>query len=197
MPADPRLSDLDTFRFTRRSVDGRRVRLGYALTGRTEQPIEFEETLEIPDSLGPLRSASDPAVLRVLLATHLAGGTSYWKTCIPRSLALEGASLSPEDAAFWNEIYTKGMGEFFFRNAIDPTGHVAFPEVRGASGPARASSPTGLNERPRALLAGTEGPCYTRGERWISSTKPRRWRPTSGFSRSISGSSRRARPRSR
>jgi len=126
------------------------VRLGYALTTRGGARVDFEETLAIPASLGPLRPADEPAIARALLGLHLAGGTSYWKTSIPDETRLEGTSLDESDAAFWNDVYTLGMGEFFFRNGIDPSGHVPFrPTTRGAT-PTRAARLSG----PTLLLWG-------------------------------------------
>jgi len=136
-------------RFTHRALDERTVRLGYALLGRNGTRIELEETLDLPDSLGPLASRDDPAVARTLLGLHLAAGTSYWKTCIPEDLVLEDPVLSDEDASFWTDVYTRGMGEFFFKNGIDPTGRVRFR----AGGPDRpASAPAAM--RPPLLLWG-------------------------------------------
>jgi hypothetical protein len=120
---------VDRFSFTRRAIEGRRVRLGYTLTSRDGARVEFEETLDLPESLGPLAPSDDPAVSRALLGLHLAAGTSYWKTSIPRELVLENASLSADDAQFWSAAYTLGLGEFFYRNQIDPAGRAAFRET--------------------------------------------------------------------
>ena len=135
-----------TFSFTHRVIEGRRVRFGFALTGGDAGTrVDFEETLDLPESLAPRIGADDPAVARALLGAHLAAGTSYWKTCIPRELVVDGASLSEEDARFWSDVYTLGLGEFFYRNGIDPTGRASFragsgaapppPEAREAAGP--------------------------------------------------------------
>jgi hypothetical protein len=139
----PRFS---TFTFTHRAIEGRRVRLGYALTGGDRGArVDFEETLDLPESLGPLAAADDPDVDRALLGAHLAAGTSYWKTCIPRELVLEDASLSEDDTRFWSAVYTLGMGEFFYRNGIDPTGRASFRAASGSALPAVAARPaTGL-----------------------------------------------------
>ena len=124
------------FTFTHRAIDGRRVRLGYALTGGDAGTrVELEETFDLPESLGPLAPADDPGVARALLGAHLAAGTSYWKTCIPRELVVEGASLSDDDARFWSEVYTLGLGEFFYRNGIDPNGKASFRAASGSSLP--------------------------------------------------------------
>lgn len=122
---------MNRFSFTHRAIEGRRVRLGYALTSREGERVLFEEIYELPTTLVPLVTVDDPAVGRALLGLHLAAGTSYWKTCIPRELVVENASLCGDDAQFWNAVYTQGLGEFFYRNQIDPTGRASFRETSG------------------------------------------------------------------
>ena len=111
------------------------MRLGYALSSREGALVEFEETYELPASLGPLAPSNDEAVARALLGLHLAAGTSYWKTRIPRELVVDDASISADDAQFWNAVYTLGLGEFFYRNQIDPTGRASFRESSGSDPP--------------------------------------------------------------
>ena len=118
--------DAESFELTRRSLEDRTVTLGYAIHGRGGARIELEERLQIPESLGPLAPEKDEAVSRALLALHVVGGTSYWKTAIPKRIRIASGALTAEDAAFWTDVYTKGLGEFFFRNGIDPTGAVTF-----------------------------------------------------------------------
>jgi len=135
------LSAHATFAFTHRAIEGRRVRLGYALSGGAAGArVDFEETLDLPASLGPLADPESPGVRRALLGLHLAAGTSYWKTFIPSDLRVEGTDLSSADAAFWTEVYTLGMAEFFYRNGIDPHGRAPFLATKDEV-PAAPSSP--------------------------------------------------------
>jgi len=127
------------------------VRLGYALASRAGGRVEFEETFELPETLSPSAPADDPAVARALLSLHLAAGTSYWKTCIPRELVAENAELSDEDAELWNAVYTLGLGEFFYRNQIDPSGRVSFHATAGAR---RSPEPVRRARGPALLLWG-------------------------------------------
>jgi UDP-N-acetyl-alpha-D-muramoyl-L-alanyl-L-glutamate epimerase len=140
----------DTFVFAHRAIEGRRVRLGYALTSRSGGRVEFEETLELPDSLDAVAGASDPAVARALLGLHLAAGTSYWKTCIPREVEIAGAQLGADDAEFWTTVYTHGLGEFFYRNELDPTDRIVFRDAGGTA----SSAPVTHARGPALLLWG-------------------------------------------
>jgi hypothetical protein len=139
----------DTFVFTHRAVEGRRIRLGFALQGGSAAPVTLEETLTLPESLGELK-AGDPAVVPVLQGLHIAAGTSYWKTCLPARV--EGVALSGPDAAFWNEVYTSGLGEFYYRNGIDPAGKAPFRAEAGG----RATTPVAVApcDGPSLLLWG-------------------------------------------
>jgi len=64
---------------------------------------------------------------RAFFALHLIGGISYYKTCCPPSIEVRSGTLSKEQAGFWNEVYEKGLMEFFFENNINPGGLINFP----------------------------------------------------------------------
>ncbi|HKX73262.1 MAG TPA: hypothetical protein VJM32_04580 [Candidatus Saccharimonadales bacterium] len=112
------------------------IRLHYSLDGSTK----FTETLPLPADL-PLGRANDPDVKRALFALHLAGGASYYKTYLPREIVVKSGQLSQKQADFWNEFYTKGLGEFFFINKIDFHGLVKFPAT-GPDAPLATTTPS-------------------------------------------------------
>ncbi|OGH02846.1 MAG: hypothetical protein A2798_00205 [Candidatus Levybacteria bacterium RIFCSPHIGHO2_01_FULL_37_17] len=61
-------------------------------------------------------------------------GISYWKLYCPKQIIIQKNSLNREQADFWNKVYTKGLGEFFYKNKIDYRGLIKFPyEVNAAS----------------------------------------------------------------
>lgn len=85
----------------------------------------FEEKLYLPK---PLSDTVDTEIVSVLLFNlHLALGISYWKMkCIPK-IEIKSGTLTADQAMFWNLVYTKGLGEFYYRNKIDFRNLVAFP----------------------------------------------------------------------
>lgn len=89
---------------------------------------EFQETLEFTPSA---RQIPFP----LLQQLHVLLGMSYWKTRVPKILELPNQTLSRKDAEFWNTVYTKGLGEFFYKNKIDFRGLIQFPSS-GTSAPA-------------------------------------------------------------
>lgn len=70
-----------------------------------------------------------------LAALHMILGISYWKLFCPRTIQIKNNLLSEEQAQFWNAVYTKGLGEFFYTNTIDYRGLVQFPWSPHATSP--------------------------------------------------------------
>lgn len=127
----------------------------------------FAETLVFPVP-SEAWDKIEPSVLdSALRSLHLVLGLSYWKmTCAPE-MVLNGFSLTPEQAEFWDTLYTNGMGEFFYKNKIDFRGLVKFPSglssLRATEGsaaisgerPEIASSVVGLpsrNDKGKCLI---------------------------------------------
>ncbi|MEM7394958.1 MAG: endonuclease domain-containing protein, partial [Verrucomicrobiota bacterium] len=82
------------------------------------------ERITLPEEL-PEPDPNDPIVQHLLDGIHRALGISYYKTSLPPHILAE--PVPAEDAAFWDELYTLGLGEFFYQNRIDPRGRIAFP----------------------------------------------------------------------
>ncbi len=89
-----------------------------------DESFSFEERIMVPG----LPASAEPALLtRVLDVLHLMLGISYWKTYCPTVIDTGGIALTKKQAAFWNTVYTKGLGEFFYASNIDFRGLVRFP----------------------------------------------------------------------
>lgn len=132
------------FVFTDARIEGAEVLLSYRLTAGSSPDVDFTERLTLP-----LRPADPdhPAIQRALRDLHLITGISYYKaTCAPE-IVVETGALSADEAAFWSEVYTQGLGEFFFRNDIE-TPTVTFP----AGGPPRPAPPSLPSQPDRVLL---------------------------------------------
>lgn len=89
---------------------------------------QFTETLSFTP---PEKEKESPernrALAAVLNSLHLILGISYWKTYCPKKITITNLSLSERQAQFWNTVYTKGLGELFYKNSIDFRGLVKFP----------------------------------------------------------------------
>ncbi|OGH24188.1 MAG: hypothetical protein A3B47_04995 [Candidatus Levybacteria bacterium RIFCSPLOWO2_01_FULL_39_24] len=94
---------------------------------RGEKNIDFAEKISFP----PVTNKIPETLLKSLLNNlMLILGISYWKAYCPKEIVVENNFLTHEQAEFWNIVYTKGMGEFFYKNKIDFRGLVSFPSAK-------------------------------------------------------------------
>jgi UDP-N-acetyl-alpha-D-muramoyl-L-alanyl-L-glutamate epimerase len=117
--------------------------ISYALNEQTGEislkyqldDIEFFEHLTVPVDGIDFNTVNRQALDNALFSLHLMGGVSYWKTKCSKKIVVESGVLCQEQAMFWNEIYTQGLGEFFYENKIDFRGLVQFPFTKGCIKP--------------------------------------------------------------
>ncbi len=138
-----------TFEFSDWELDGRVLRLRYRFTGGAEPELAFEEVLELPATLD-VPDATAPALRAAADIAHFTFGVSYYKAFCPRNVAAQPVPAAA--AAFWDTLYSEGMGEFYFRNGLDPRGRVRFP--RGDVAVARAAHRAPARERALVLVGG-------------------------------------------
>jgi hypothetical protein len=98
------------------------IELRYSL----DDDIKFTETIELPKDREFVLQSDSPTLKRALFPLHLIGGVSYYKTCLPKSIEVKSGNLTPDQAQFWNTVYENGLGEFFYKNNIDPHDVVHF-----------------------------------------------------------------------
>lgn len=117
------------------------------LTYSFDSELHFTETITLPADM-PMERANSPDVQRALFALHLAGGISYYKAYAPQNIAVRSSQLTKQQTDFWNEFYTKGLGEFFYTNKIDFKGLINFPVSQDAPQPLPAQPA----QEPRTAL---------------------------------------------
>jgi hypothetical protein len=125
----------DTFIFERYELDAGTRTASFAYS--YQDGPAFTETLVLPEGLAVSES---PELDRALFALHLLLGVSYWKAYCAPKIVVKSGSLDADQAHFWNTLYTKGLGQFFYENNLPPVGLVHF-EARVAlqKGPGTAS----------------------------------------------------------
>jgi hypothetical protein len=135
------------FVFTDARIEGAEVLLSYRLADGSTPDIDFTERLTLP--LVP-RDPAHPAIQRALRDVHLITGISYYKaTCAP-TIEVATGPMTTAEADFYSEVYTNGLGEFFFRNAEahpELTPAVVFP-----AGAAERTPPEPLPITPDKVL---------------------------------------------
>ncbi len=92
---------------------------------KSQDKFNFSEKISFP----PAKSAQIPAdLLKSILDNFMIIlGISYWKAYCPRKIIIPNNFLTEEQAEFWNIAYTRGLGEFFYKNKIDFRGLINFP----------------------------------------------------------------------
>ncbi len=76
------------------------------------EKIEFEQN---PD----FESAGKDLQDKIFQCLHFALGISYYKAHCA-SIVRHNYKIAKEEANFWNSVYKNGLGEFFFKNQINP-----------------------------------------------------------------------------
>lgn len=123
----------------------RRADFCYAILRPGQKPLRFKETLSFP--AGKIQTLPAAQLKTFLKDLHLVLGLSYYKLYCPPTLKVP-YTLSKDEAAFWNTVYEKGLGEFFFRNKIDFRGLIRFP----SSAKAQPVLPQELPTEEKVLL---------------------------------------------
>jgi UDP-N-acetyl-alpha-D-muramoyl-L-alanyl-L-glutamate epimerase len=142
-PARFRPGAFERFRFTSRELDARgRVRLRYAL----DEAISFEETFELP--LGDPRRRLDEAererVDGLLALLHWVAGVSYYKTALPPQVSCETGAPPPAVAALLQALYSEGLAELAYTNALP---RLPRPRFDGGASSSRIAQPSDTTQR--------------------------------------------------
>ncbi|MCP4701656.1 MAG: endonuclease domain-containing protein [Gammaproteobacteria bacterium] len=87
----------------------------------------FTEQIVFPGAKLPLDPRRRADLHRVLRQLHLVAGISYYKAAVPPRILVETGALTENTAAFMEELYLHGLGEFAWRNGLDLAGRVRFP----------------------------------------------------------------------
>lgn len=97
----------------------------YRVLEGQEEMLMFEETIKFDDEIS--QKITSDALDNLLQSVHFMLGISYWKLYCPRTISILMKPITKDQAKFWNTVYTKGLGEFFYRNNIDFRGLINFP----------------------------------------------------------------------
>lgn len=133
-----------TFRFRGYNFDSKSLKItfDYRIEFFNRGQLDFSETIILPrDS----KNISEDLLKVFLEPLHIILGISYYKLYCPPKIRLS-FGLSKEQADFWNKVYRKGLGEFLYRNKLDPKKIARFPHAK------IETQPIGIKTKNRALL---------------------------------------------
>jgi len=141
------ISQATYFSFERFEVekDNQTVSFFYAIGMSGSKTLSFQDKIVLPAPISP--GVPKALLSSILSSLHLILGISYWKLYCPKEIRIESGSLTEKQALFWNIVYTKGLGEFFYRNEIDFRGLIAFPFAQKVP-----PTPAVLNLQDRSLV---------------------------------------------
>ena len=106
------------------------VLFDYALTG-PDGDQRFTEVITLPLPAEPVSDATAARLARVLELLHVVAGVSYYKAAAPPRLVLP-APLGSAAVELVTAVYTKGLAEYAYRNAL-PHVLTLRPEVPAGS----------------------------------------------------------------
>ena len=82
----------------------------------SEKEVIFEEKIILPNAISD--KVPQKLLHKILESLHLILGISYWKMYCPEKIIFPYL-MSKEQLRFWNTVYLKGLGEFFYKNNIN------------------------------------------------------------------------------
>ncbi len=115
--------------------------------------ITFHEEITLPVEGIDIDKIDWDAFDRALFLLHIVGGISYWKTSCPKNIVVNSGEISSKQAEFFNNVYTEGLGEFYFTNEIDFRDLVSFPVNNAAQTP-ELSGPSAIHQDPLVPIGG-------------------------------------------
>lgn len=107
----------------------KRATFSYALHFSDGEKRVFAERVFLP-RVPHLERVPRGLVTKLLESIHVMLGVSYYKLLFPARFIVP-YRLSSEEAAFWNAVYQKGLGECLYRNRLDPKIVARFSSDRG------------------------------------------------------------------
>jgi UDP-N-acetyl-alpha-D-muramoyl-L-alanyl-L-glutamate epimerase len=117
-------------RFLSRELDAQgRVTLRYALDDRITLVEEFD--VPVSHELGAAEIAQVDGLLSLL---HWVAGVSYFKMAAPLEVACDAGEPSPAVAALLEALYSEGLGEFAYTNALPSLPRPRFPRAPAPRG---------------------------------------------------------------
>src|SRR3989344_4919558 len=126
------------FRFLGYKINAkeRKIVFKYSIEFKNTSALSFSETIILPKKTENLNKEY---VHKFLEPLSLILGISYYKIYFPPRISIS-FKLSKEEAQFWNVVYRKGLGEFLYKNKLDPKNLAKFPYSKKQSEPVRINT---------------------------------------------------------
>src|SRR3989344_4048538 len=121
------------FKFDGYKIDAQNSKIvfKYSIEFQGDETLNFSETVILPKKTEKLNHKD---ISKFLEPLSLILGISYYKLYCPPKVETF-CKLSKEQAEFWNIVYQKGLGEFLYKNKLDPKKIAKFPFVKVKDSP--------------------------------------------------------------
>jgi len=96
----------------------KQIFFNYKTEFKNSEPILFTEMIELQGS-PDFNNMPKGLLTKMFEGLHLVLGVSYYKLHCA-SIVRHKYKLAKGEADFWNSVYHKGLGEFFYRNKLNP-----------------------------------------------------------------------------
>jgi UDP-N-acetylmuramoylalanine--D-glutamate ligase len=125
-----------------------KIEFYYRIAFKEKAPLDFTETLVLPANP---RKLPKETLEKFLDPLYFALGVSYYKLYFSEKIVLD-RPLSREQANFFSTLYRRGLGEYLYKNGLDPKKTAKFPHVAGfaVAAPARIA----VKDRPLVGIGG-------------------------------------------
>lgn len=115
MGVKPIIFEFTSYKF---EPEKKRASFSYKTEFEEGESLIFSETIVLPEKID-LNNIPEGLIEKLLQSLHLILGISYYKYYCATRVQVPYI-LSKNEANFWNIIYQDGLGEFYFRNKLDP-----------------------------------------------------------------------------
>ena len=115
MDKNPTIFEFSSYKF---EPEKKRVSFSYKQEFDNSEPLNFTETIILPEIPG-LNHIPAGLLEKLFQGLHLVLGISYYKFYCA-TIVRHNYLLTEWEANFWNMVYKKGLGEFFYKNNLDP-----------------------------------------------------------------------------
>src|SRR3989338_4914929 len=109
----------------------RKIVFKYSVEFHNRQPNGFSETIVLPKKTKNFNSRN---IHKFLEPLSFILGISYYKLYCPQKITTF-FKLSKKEAEFWCVVYRKGLGEFLYRNKLNPNTLAKFPYAKKETEP--------------------------------------------------------------
>ncbi len=106
----------------------KRIFFNYKTEFKNKKQLFFTETVILP-KIPDTKSLPKELLAKLLEGLHIILGVSYYKLYCSHKIKLP-YRLSKQEASFWQTVYKKGLGEFFYKNDLDPKTGALFQSAR-------------------------------------------------------------------